>query len=138
VRNPPAHQRKSLAALRHLERAVTGASGLVGIALRYGNLYGPGSGMGRGGVFPELLRKREFPIVGEGTGVWSFLHVDDAASANAAALERARPASTTRATTSPRRSRSGCRSWRATWAPRRRGGSRSGSRVSSSARSASR
>jgi len=65
----------------------TGAS-QKGVALRYGNLYGPGSGIGRGGVFPEMLRKRQFPIVGAGTGVWSFLHVDDAASANVAALER--------------------------------------------------
>jgi len=88
VAKPPARQTKSLEALRHLERSVTQAEGLVGIALRYGNLYGPGSGIGRGGVFPEMLRKRQFPIVGAGTGVWSFLHVDDAASANVAALER--------------------------------------------------
>ena len=87
IAKPPARQRKSLEALRHLENAVTGPSGLAGIALRYGNLYGPGTGIGRGGVFPELLRKRQFPIVGEGTGVWSFLHVDDAASANVAAVE---------------------------------------------------
>jgi nucleoside-diphosphate-sugar epimerase len=88
VRHPPAHQRKSLAAILHLEGSVTSAAGLVGIALRYGNLYGPATGIGRGGVLLELLRKRQFPVVGAGTGIWSFLHVDDAASANLAALER--------------------------------------------------
>ncbi|HEX4438656.1 MAG TPA: NAD(P)-dependent oxidoreductase [Thermoanaerobaculia bacterium] len=86
--DPPVHQRKSLDAIRYLERVVTDAPGLTGIALRYGSLYGPGNGMGRGGVLMDLLRKRQFPVVGDGGGIWSFLHIDGAASANARALER--------------------------------------------------
>ena len=86
--SPPARQKKSLAAILYLERAVTQARDLAGVALRYGSLYGPGNGMGRGGALMDMLRKRQFPIVGSGAGVWSFLHVDDAASANVAALER--------------------------------------------------
>jgi nucleoside-diphosphate-sugar epimerase len=78
----------TLAALRHLERAVTAAGG---IALRYGALYGPGTGLAAGREQLELVRKRRFPLVGDGAGVWSFVHVDDAAAATLAALERGTP-----------------------------------------------
>jgi 2-alkyl-3-oxoalkanoate reductase len=85
---PPPNQRRSLAALRHLEQAVVGADGLVGLALRYGNLYGPGTGFALDGDLAALVRKRQLPIVGSGAGVWSFVHTDDAATAAIAAIER--------------------------------------------------
>jgi nucleoside-diphosphate-sugar epimerase len=85
--DPPANQRKSLEAIRHLERAVTGADGVEGMALRFGNFYGPGTGFALDGDLVRLVRKRKLPIVGDGGGVWSFVHVDDVATATVAALE---------------------------------------------------
>jgi nucleoside-diphosphate-sugar epimerase len=79
---PPAAQAETLAAIRHVERVVTEAP-LCGIALRYGNLYGPGAS----DPLVELLRHRRFPVVGSGAGVWSWVHVDDAAAATVAAAE---------------------------------------------------
>jgi nucleoside-diphosphate-sugar epimerase len=78
-----------LAAIRHLEEAVTGYG--EGLALRYGGFYGPGTSLAPGGAHAELVRNRKFPIVGNGAGVWSFLHIDDAASATVAAIERGAP-----------------------------------------------
>jgi nucleoside-diphosphate-sugar epimerase len=78
-----------LAAIRHLEEAVTGYG--EGLALRYGGFYGPGTSLAPGGPHVELVRKRRFPIVGDGAGVWSFLHIDDAAAATVAAVERGAP-----------------------------------------------
>ena len=83
--------RQTLGAIRHLEDAVIGAEGLDGIVLRYGSLYGPGTSLGADGEHTELIRRRRFPIVGGGTGVWSFARVDDVTSATVGALERARP-----------------------------------------------
>jgi nucleoside-diphosphate-sugar epimerase len=88
---PPANQRRSLEAIRYLEAAVTGAEGLEGIALRYGNFYGPGTGFAIDGDLVALVRKRRLPIVGSGAGVWSFSHVDDVATATIAAIERGEP-----------------------------------------------
>jgi nucleoside-diphosphate-sugar epimerase len=79
--------RESMAAIRHLEQAVLGARWTEGIALRYGAFYGPGTGMSRGGDQFELVRKRKFPLVGDGGGVWSFIHIADAADATVAAIE---------------------------------------------------
>ena len=60
--------------------------------LRYGGFYGPGTGMAPDGDQLELVRKRRFPIVGNGAGVWSFVHIDDAAEPRPlAALERGAP-----------------------------------------------
>jgi 2-alkyl-3-oxoalkanoate reductase len=87
---PPANQRRSMEAIRYLERQVTGAP-LEGVVLRYGGFYGPGSNMNRSGDIAELVRKRRFPIVGNGSGVWSFCHLEDAASATVAAVERGAP-----------------------------------------------
>jgi 2-alkyl-3-oxoalkanoate reductase len=84
---PPANQRESLAAIRYLEKKVLEAEGIDGIALRYGNFYGPGTGFALDGDLVELVRKRRLPIVGDGTGVWAFVHVDDVATATAAAIE---------------------------------------------------
>jgi 2-alkyl-3-oxoalkanoate reductase len=86
--SPPKRQRHSLAAIRHLEDAVLGADRLDGLVLRYGNFYGPGTGFAPGGGIAPLLRKRRFPIVGDGAGVWSFVHIDDAARATAIAAQR--------------------------------------------------
>lgn len=87
--DPPAALRDVLAALGHLEAAVTGAHWTDGVVLRYGWLYGPGTSIALNppGSQIELIHKRQFPIVGEGTGVWSFVHVEDAASATVAAVE---------------------------------------------------
>jgi nucleoside-diphosphate-sugar epimerase len=83
---PAKNQRETLAAIRFLEEAVLEAP-LEGIVLRYGNLYGPGLSE----TMIELIRSRKFPIVGKGTGIWSWTHVDDAAAATVAALERGNP-----------------------------------------------
>ncbi len=85
-RNPPANQRESIAALRHLESAVLGADGIEGLALRYGNLYGPGTSIAADGEIGEMVRRRRLPIVGDGGGIWSFAHIDDVAAATAAAV----------------------------------------------------
>lgn len=86
--NPPAGQRKSLEAIRYLEQAVAG-SALEGLVLRYGNLYGPGTSMAN--EYAQPIRKRKLPVVGDGGGVWSFVHVDDAAAATVAAVEHGAP-----------------------------------------------
>ena len=83
---PVAGLRRTLDAIRHLEQAVTGAEWTEGIALRYGGFYGPGTTMEPGGEHVELIRRRRFPVVGDGAGVWSFVHIADAAEATAAAL----------------------------------------------------
>jgi nucleoside-diphosphate-sugar epimerase len=75
---------RSLDAIRHVERVTLEAGG---IALRYGGFYGPGTGIGPGGDQLDLVHKRKFPIVGDGGGVWSFIHIHDAATATLAALE---------------------------------------------------
>ena len=80
---PPKTVRQGSAAMRHLEEAVTAAGG---IALRYGGFYGAAND----GLVPAV-RKRQFPIVGDGGGVMSFIHLDDAAAATVLALEGGRP-----------------------------------------------
>ena len=74
-----------------MEGQVTGTPGLEGLVLRYGFFYGPGTYYARKGYIAEETRKRRYPIVGRGTGVFSFCHVDDAASATVAAVERGAP-----------------------------------------------
>ncbi len=90
--NPPGDAEGAVAALRHLEDAVTRITWADGIALRYGGFYGPGTGLSAapGAVMAEQIRKRKFPIVGNGGGVLSLVHIDDAASATVAAVERGR------------------------------------------------
>jgi nucleoside-diphosphate-sugar epimerase len=79
---------QSLDAVRYLEHAVLDARGLDGLVLRYGFFYGPGTAIAPDGQIGELVAKRRFPIVGQGTGVWSFVHMTDVASATVAALKR--------------------------------------------------
>ena len=84
---PAREMRESLDAIRHLESAVTGADWTEGIVLRYGGFYGPGTSLSPGGEQFEMLRKRKYPVVGNGAGVWSFVHIADAAEATVAAVE---------------------------------------------------
>jgi len=79
--------RKTLEAIRHVEESVLHNQRVEGIVLRYGGLYGPGTSLGKGGSFLEAIQQRRMPIVGEGTGYWSFLHIEDAASATLAAVD---------------------------------------------------
>jgi 2-alkyl-3-oxoalkanoate reductase len=80
-----------LAAIRHVEQATVGYEG-EGLALRYGGFYGPGTSLAPGGGdHVAMVRDRKFPIVGSGNGYWSFCHIDDAATATAAAVERGAP-----------------------------------------------
>jgi nucleoside-diphosphate-sugar epimerase len=85
---PLASAAESMGAIRHLETAVAGAEALAGIVLRYGGFYGPGTSLYEGGEHVAAVRKRAFPIVGSGAGMWSFVHIDDAAAATLAAIER--------------------------------------------------
>jgi len=85
---PPRQMRESFAALRHLETAVLGARWTEGVVLRYGGFYGPGTSLAPGAEQVEMVRKRKFPVVGNGGGVWSFIHIADAAEATVAAVER--------------------------------------------------
>ncbi|MBV9414789.1 MAG: NAD(P)-dependent oxidoreductase [Solirubrobacterales bacterium] len=86
--SPARDMRESMAAIRHLEEAVLGADWTEGIVLRYGAFYGPGTSMSPGSEELEMIRKRKFPVVGDGGGVWSFVHIADAAEATVAAIER--------------------------------------------------
>jgi nucleoside-diphosphate-sugar epimerase len=88
---PPAPMGQALEAIRHLESAVTSAAGIEGVVLRYGSFYGPGTSIGpASGQVTRLVRQRRLPVVGGGGGIWSFTHIDDAATATVAALERGR------------------------------------------------
>jgi nucleoside-diphosphate-sugar epimerase len=89
--DPPASARETITAIRHLERAVSEADWTEGIVLRYGGFYGPHTSAAPGGEQFEAIRKRRFPVVGGGGGVTSFIHIEDAADATVAALERGRP-----------------------------------------------
>jgi nucleoside-diphosphate-sugar epimerase len=86
--HPPKGTVATHAAIVRLEQLVTAAGGIV---LRYGGFYGPGSGMARDGEQVALVRRRKLPLVGDGGGVWSFLHTDDIATGTLAAIERGRP-----------------------------------------------
>jgi nucleoside-diphosphate-sugar epimerase len=89
----PDPRQAGLEALLYLERAVTTIEWGDGLALRYGGFYGPGTGISLApdAVMAGPIRKRRFPIVGDGGGVWSHVHIQDAAAATAAAVERGRP-----------------------------------------------
>ena len=88
---PPETVRSTLEAILYLESAVTGAGWTEGVVLRYGGFYGPGTSLGpEGGEMTEAVRKRKFPVVGNGAGVWSFIHIEDAADATVAAIEHGR------------------------------------------------
>ncbi|MQA73096.1 MAG: NAD-dependent epimerase/dehydratase family protein [Solirubrobacterales bacterium] len=89
-RDPPEAFRRALDAIRYLEEAVAGADWVEGVVLRYGGFYGPGTSFAADppGEHVEMIRKRKFPLVGDGSGVWSFVQISDAATATVAAVER--------------------------------------------------
>ncbi|GAA1551820.1 NAD(P)-dependent oxidoreductase [Kribbella hippodromi] len=84
---PAPSQRETMAGLKHLESVVADAEGIEGVVLRYASFYGPTGDIGKGGSMVELVRKRRLPIIGDGTGVWSFIHYDDAAAVTVKAIE---------------------------------------------------
>jgi 2-alkyl-3-oxoalkanoate reductase len=77
--------------IKEVEEAVLSADGIDGVVLRYGMFYGPGTWYAKDGDIGRQVSKRRYPMIGHGEGTYSFIHVDDAASATVAALERARP-----------------------------------------------
>jgi nucleoside-diphosphate-sugar epimerase len=105
--HPPKTMAKTMAAIRWLEAAVAGSrasaiatttataavatatatADLEGIVLRYGSFYGPGTSIASDGDIVKLVRRRQMPIIGGGAGVWSFIHIDDAAEATRLAIE---------------------------------------------------
>jgi nucleoside-diphosphate-sugar epimerase len=91
--SPPKGVVETLAAIRYLEETVTGAEGIEGVVLRYGGFYGPFTSIGLNpdGEQIEMVRKRRLPVVGDGGGIWSLVHIRDAAAATAAAVERGDP-----------------------------------------------
>jgi nucleoside-diphosphate-sugar epimerase len=90
---PPKGVGETLAAIRYLEEMVSGAEGIDGLVLRYGGFYGPFTSLGvdPDGDQTKMLRKRRFPIIGNGAGIWSLVHIQDAAAATAAAAQRGDP-----------------------------------------------
>jgi nucleoside-diphosphate-sugar epimerase len=91
--NPPAALRAVQAGYLYLEKAVTTIEWGEGLALRYGGFYGPGTGISLAPDAPmaAAIRKRRLPIVGDGGGVWSHIHIEDAAAATVVAVERGEP-----------------------------------------------
>jgi nucleoside-diphosphate-sugar epimerase len=87
--HPPSALKATLDAIRHVERAVTAIDWGDGVVLRYGGFYGPGTNLSSDPTaeMADVVRKRKFPLVGDGAGVWSFIHIDDAAAATVAAVE---------------------------------------------------
>ena len=77
--------------IKHVEEAVLSAGGIEGVVLRYGMFYGPGTWYAKDGDVGRQVKKRRYPIIGQGEGVYSFVHLDGAAAATVAALEGARP-----------------------------------------------
>jgi len=88
---PPESFTKTLAAIRYLEDKARSTTFLDVLALRYGMFYGPGTAIGKGGTILKMTRKRRFPIIGGGGGVWSFIHLLDAARATVAAISHGAP-----------------------------------------------
>jgi nucleoside-diphosphate-sugar epimerase len=91
--NPPAALGTALVGILHLEQAVTTIDWGEGLVLRYGGFYGPGTAISRAPDAPLAapIRKRWFPIIGDGGGVWSHVHIDDAAAATVAAIDHGQP-----------------------------------------------
>lgn len=78
-------------ALVAMEEQVLGSEGIEGVVLRFGLWYGPRTGFAPGGAYHSMVAKRRYPIVGGGSGVFSFVHVDDVATATMLAMDRGAP-----------------------------------------------
>ncbi len=91
VADPRGQIRETVEAIRHLESVTTGTPGIDGLALRYGGFYGPGNVLGKGGALLAAVAARKMPLVGKAGGIWSFVHIDDAATATALAVDRGGP-----------------------------------------------
>jgi hypothetical protein len=115
--HPPAKIWKIYQAIRYLEDTVTGATGVEGLVLRYGFFYGPGTSFEEGGQFVAMVRKRLFPIVGNGARVWSFSTSRTRPRPRWRPWSGANRGSTTWWTTNPRRCRCGCRTSPRSWGP---------------------
>jgi 2-alkyl-3-oxoalkanoate reductase len=89
----PGPSQPGLEAILYLEQAVTTIDWGEGLALRYGGFYGPGTSVSLApdAQMAAAIRKRRFPIVGDGGGVWSYIHIEDAAAATAAAVDQGQP-----------------------------------------------
>jgi nucleoside-diphosphate-sugar epimerase len=87
-RDAPGKFRSGLEATMRSEREALAAEGMEGLVLRYGQFYGPGTYFDRGGSIAEQVRSRRFPLIGKGSAYFSFIHIDDAADATVAAIER--------------------------------------------------
>jgi len=87
IRHPRASSAEPRTQFRHLEKAVLGADWTEGIVLRYGAFYGPQTSLSAGGEQFEMVRRRKFPLVGNGAAEWSFIHIADAADATVAAVQ---------------------------------------------------
>ena len=85
--DPVPSSRSSMEAIAHIEQVVPAERSLTGIVLRYGGFYGGGTGISKNGDMIELVHKRRLPIVGSGSGVWSLIHIEDAARATVLALD---------------------------------------------------
>jgi nucleoside-diphosphate-sugar epimerase len=85
--DPPRRMRRSLEAIQHLERVTLNTPGIAGVVLRYGGFYGPGTSVAADGDIVKAVRQRKFPVIGNGQGVWSWIHIDDAARATQFAIE---------------------------------------------------
>ena len=85
----PARMKNSLRAIQQMEEMVLASQSPVGVVLRYGFFYGPGTSFDSTASTMEVLRKGKFPIIGKGAGVWSFIHIEDAAEATRIAIEDA-------------------------------------------------
>jgi nucleoside-diphosphate-sugar epimerase len=89
--DPPATMADTVGAVRHVESTVPAADGIEGLALRYGLFDGPETGLSADGALTEAVRQGQWPIIGDGDGAYSFIHVEDAATATRAALDQGAP-----------------------------------------------
>jgi 2-alkyl-3-oxoalkanoate reductase len=89
--DPPGRFKSGMEATLTSEREALEAEGMDGLVLRYGQFYGPDTYFDRGGSIAKQVERRQFPVIGKGTGVFSLIHIDDAADATVAAVERGAP-----------------------------------------------
>jgi nucleoside-diphosphate-sugar epimerase len=106
VERPIPSAARTIAAIRYVDRTVP-LEVPEGIVLRYGTFYGPGASES----LLDPLRKRQLPVIGGGTGIWSFIEITDAAAATLAAIEHGEHGVYNVVDSDPRPLRSGCRTW---------------------------